>query len=101
MNTVSKLAIAAMAGLLVASFASQVSAQDAARDAAIHKCIMQAQAQWPRCLQPGEPAQPHRCLQVVHAGGGPASLGRPRHGPSRARFATRGAFLPSASEDAR
>ena len=53
MNTVSKLAIAAMAGLLVASFASQVSAQDAARDAAIHKCIMQAQAQWPDVSNPG------------------------------------------------
>ena len=53
MNTVSKLAIAAMAGLLAASFASQVSAQDAARDAAIHKCIMQAQAQWPDVSNPG------------------------------------------------
>jgi len=53
MNTVSKLAIAAMAGLFVASFASQASAQDAARDAAIHKCIMQAQAQWPDVSNPG------------------------------------------------
>ena len=54
MNTVSKLAIVAMAGLFVASFASQVSAQaDAARDAAIHKCIMQAQAQWPDVSNPG------------------------------------------------
>ena len=51
MNTVSKLAFAAMAGLLVAGFASQASAQDAARDAAIHECIMQAQAM-PRYLQP-------------------------------------------------
>jgi hypothetical protein len=53
MNTVSKFAIATMAGLLVASFASQASAQDAARDAAIHKCIMQAQAQWPDVSNPG------------------------------------------------
>ena len=53
MNTVSKLAIAAMAGLLIVSFASQASAQDAARDAAIHKCIMQAQAQWPDISNPG------------------------------------------------
>ena len=53
MNTVSKIAIAAMAGLLVASFASPASAQDAARDAAIHKCIMQAQAQWPDVSNPG------------------------------------------------
>ena len=53
MNTVSKLAIAAMAGLFVASFASQASAQDAARDAAIHKCIMQAQTQWPDVSNPG------------------------------------------------
>ena len=53
MNTVSKLAIAAMAGFLVATFAPQASAQDAARDAAIHKCIMQAQAQWPDISNPG------------------------------------------------
>jgi hypothetical protein len=53
MNTVSKFAIVAMAGLLVASFASPASAQDAARDAAIHKCIMQAQAQWPDVSNPG------------------------------------------------
>ena len=54
MNTLSKFAIAAMTGLLAASFASQVAAQvDAARDAAIHKCIMQAQAQWPDVSNPG------------------------------------------------
>ena len=53
MNTVSKLAVAAMAGLFVATFAPQASAQDAARDAAIHKCIMQAQAQWPDVSNPG------------------------------------------------
>ena len=53
MNTVSKLAVAAMAGLFVATFAPQASAQDAARDAAIHKCIMQAQTQWPDVSNPG------------------------------------------------
>ena len=53
MNTVSKLSIAAMAGLFVATFAPQASAQDAARDAAIHKCIMQAQTQWPDVSNPG------------------------------------------------
>ena len=53
MNTVSKLAVAAMAGLFVATFAPQASAQDAARDAAIHKCIMQAQAQFPDVSNPG------------------------------------------------
>ena len=53
MNTVSKLTFAAMTGLFVASFASQASAQDAARDAAIHKCIMQAQTQWPDVSNPG------------------------------------------------
>ena len=52
MNTVSKLAIAAMAGLLVVSFASQASAQDAARDAAIHKCILQAQTMHPDISNP-------------------------------------------------
>ena len=52
MNTVSRFAIAAMAGLLAASFASQASAQDAARDAAIHKCIMQAQAMHPDISNP-------------------------------------------------
>ncbi len=53
MNTVSKLAVAAMAVLFVATFAPQAPAQDAARDAAIHKCIMQAQAQWPDVSNPG------------------------------------------------
>ena len=54
MNIVSKLAVAALAGfLLAAGLASQASAQDAARDAAIHKCITQAQAQWPDVSNPG------------------------------------------------
>ena len=48
----STFAIAALAGLSIASIASQASAQDAARDAAIHKCIMQAQAQWPDVSNP-------------------------------------------------
>ena len=52
MNTVSKLAVAAMAGFFVATFAPQASAQDAARDAAIHKCIMQAQAMHPDISNP-------------------------------------------------
>jgi hypothetical protein len=47
MNIVSKFAIAALAGLFVANFASQASAQSAARDAAIHKCVNEAQARFP------------------------------------------------------
>ena len=52
MNTVSKLAIAAMAGLFVATFAPQASAQDAVRDAAIHKCILEAQTRHPDISNP-------------------------------------------------
>ena len=52
MNTVSKLAVAALAGVLAASFASQASAQDAARDAAIHKCILEAQTRHPDISNP-------------------------------------------------
>ena len=49
MATLSKLAFAALAAsLFVANCASQASAQDsAARDAAIHKCILEAQARFP------------------------------------------------------
>ena len=42
----STILIALAIGLTVA-FASQASAQDAARDAAIHKCVNQAQKEWP------------------------------------------------------
>ena len=52
MNTVSKLAIAALAGVLAASFASLGSAQDAVRDAAIHKCILEAQTRHPDISNP-------------------------------------------------
>ena len=52
MNTVSKLAVAALAGVLAASFASQASAQDAVRDAAIHKCILEAQTKHPDISNP-------------------------------------------------
>jgi hypothetical protein len=37
MRLISKFALAALAGLFVANFAPQASAQNAARDAAIHK----------------------------------------------------------------
>ncbi|MEJ0076647.1 MAG: hypothetical protein WDO17_14580 [Alphaproteobacteria bacterium] len=48
MAIVSKLAFAALAGLFAANFVSQASAQDSpARDAAIHKCINEAQARFP------------------------------------------------------
>jgi hypothetical protein len=45
----SKLALAALAGLFVANFASLALAQQEspARDAAIHKCIIEAQARFP------------------------------------------------------
>jgi hypothetical protein len=42
-----KAVIAALAGLFLASSAPQVTAQDSARDAAIHKCILEAQARFP------------------------------------------------------
>jgi hypothetical protein len=47
MRLISKLALAALAGLFVANFAPQASAQNAARDAAIHKCVNEAQARFP------------------------------------------------------
>ena len=48
MGLVSKFAIAALAGFFLANSAPQSSAQDsAARDAAIHKCILEAQARFP------------------------------------------------------
>ena len=46
------LAFVALAGLFVVNFASQASAQaDAARDAAIHKCVNEAQARYPNVGQ--------------------------------------------------
>ena len=51
MGIASKLAIAALAGLFIASFAPQASAQDA-RDAAIHKCILEAQTRHPDVSNP-------------------------------------------------
>ena len=45
------LAIAALAALFITNFASQASAQDAARDAAIHKCVNEAQARYPNVGQ--------------------------------------------------
>jgi hypothetical protein len=47
MGIISKFAIAALAGLFIANFATQASAQSAARDAAIHKCVNEAQARFP------------------------------------------------------
>jgi hypothetical protein len=52
MGIASKLAIAALAGLFIASFAPQASAQDAVRDAAIHKCILEAQTRHPDVSNP-------------------------------------------------
>jgi hypothetical protein len=52
MRTASKLAIVALASLFLANFASQASAQDAARDAAIHKCILEAQTRHPDISNP-------------------------------------------------
>jgi hypothetical protein len=52
MNIVSKLAVAVLAGLFVANFSSQAPAQDAARDAAIHKCILEAQTRHPDISNP-------------------------------------------------
>jgi hypothetical protein len=47
MKTISKVVIAALAGLFVTNFGWQVLAQDATRDAAIHRCIIQAQREYP------------------------------------------------------
>ena len=47
MSIISKCAIAALAGLFISNFAPQASAQNAARDAAIHKCVNEAQARFP------------------------------------------------------
>jgi hypothetical protein len=55
MGLLSKSVIAALAGLFFVSFAPQVSAQDAARDAAIHKCVLEAQATYPDVSNPGNP----------------------------------------------
>jgi hypothetical protein len=53
MRIVSRLALAALAGLFASSFASQARAQDSARDAAIHKCILEAQQRHPDIDNPG------------------------------------------------
>jgi len=47
MRTASIFAIAALIGFGAAAFGSSASAQNAGRDAAIHKCIMEAQARFP------------------------------------------------------
>ena len=47
-----KVIIAALAGLFVANFAAPVLAQGAGRDAAIHKCILQAQTMHPDISNP-------------------------------------------------
>jgi hypothetical protein len=48
MRMSSRLAIVALAGFLVANFAAHAPAQDSEkRDAAIHKCILEAQARFP------------------------------------------------------
>jgi hypothetical protein len=52
MRLVSKSVIAALAGLCLVSFAPQASAQDSVRDAAIHKCILEAQTRHPDISNP-------------------------------------------------
>ena len=52
MTIASKIVLAALAGLFVANFGSQVQAQQSVvpgpeRDAAIHRCIIQAQREYP------------------------------------------------------
>ncbi len=52
MTIASKIVFAALAGLFVANFGSQVQAQQSVvlgpeRDAAIHRCIIQAQREYP------------------------------------------------------
>ena len=48
MSTANKLLVVFAVALSAAAFASQVSAQDSkARDAAISKCVKQAQTQYP------------------------------------------------------
>ena len=54
MGIISKFALAALAGLFVANFATSASAQavEAVRDAAIHKCIIEAQQRHPNVSDP-------------------------------------------------
>ena len=54
MGIISKFALAALAGLFVANFATSASAQavEAVRDAAIHKCILEAQQRHPNVSDP-------------------------------------------------
>jgi hypothetical protein len=47
MKIASRLVLAALAGLFVMNFAAPLLAQDSARDAAIHRCIIQAQREYP------------------------------------------------------
>jgi hypothetical protein len=47
MKIASRLVLAALTGLFVVNFTAQVLAQDSARDAAIHRCIIQAQREYP------------------------------------------------------
>jgi hypothetical protein len=55
MRIASKVVLTALVALSVADFGSPVLAQDsAARDAAIHKCILQAQAEYPSTSGSGD-----------------------------------------------
>ncbi len=57
MTLVNKSVIALLAGLVVANFGAQAVAQDsAARDAAIHKCIVEAQTRFPDASNPANQA---------------------------------------------
>lgn len=57
MGILNKSVIAALAGLFFVSFAPQASAQDAAREAAILKCVPEAQTRVPDSSVPGSHRQ--------------------------------------------
>ena len=52
MKIISKCALAALVGLFIANLAPQASAQDAARAAAIHKCVTEAAQRFPNVSDP-------------------------------------------------
>lgn len=52
MRTANIFAIAALIGVGAAALASSASAQSAARDAAIHKCVNEAAARFPNVSDP-------------------------------------------------
>jgi len=72
MTIASKIVFAALAGLFVANFVSQVQAQvvqGPERDAAIHRCIIQAQREYPDATsdeaQRGRTASYRACMTAA------------------------------------